>query len=492
MKNKKRKMKKKLKVSIFVFITFACVFSCENLFSQETTQQVVQISADEAVERAIKNNLSLESTRTNLAGRKRASDLSWNQFVPELMVGGSFILNNEPEKINGTAFIDPLTETPITGPTSTLTPPGLVVMPYTMDGPQWNFAVPIQASFTLSPAMFSNMRRLKLDYESGLIAYDKAKLQLERDIRKAYNNLLMLQVNIQLLREHYAAMENRVQMAEANFRAGRAPELTWLQAQVAMENMKPTIDQAENGLRLSMASFAMLLGMDYDTQFELQHLENISPYSNEMNFVSLDVNEIVSQAAANKPDIQELRQTVQMLQSARNAQSNGNLPFFNASYNFTPVYIPSLNGPGGQKIDAEWRNTGSLTLTLGWRLHSLLPFSQGSQAVKAIDDQITTANIGLAQMVQGTEIEVYNIVLTLDRIRATTEAQRRTIELAERTYRLTQQAFQSGAQDLLQVQNAELELRQARVQMLEQQFNYLNGLLDLEYAIGVPFGTLSN
>jgi hypothetical protein len=27
--------------------------------------------------------------------------------------------------------------------------------------------------------------------------------------------------------------------------------------------------------------------------------------------------------------------------------------------------------------------------------------------------------------------------------------------------------------------------------MLEQQFNYLNSLIDLEYSIGVPFGTLS-
>jgi len=44
----------------------------------------------------------------------------------------------------------------------------------------------------------------------------------------------------------------------------------------------------------------------------------------------------------------------------------------------------------------------------------------------------------------------------------------------------------------LQVQNAQLELRQARVSMLEQQFNYLNGLIDLEYAVGVPFGSLAS
>jgi hypothetical protein len=28
--------------------------------------------------------------------------------------------------------------------------------------------------------------------------------------------------------------------------------------------------------------------------------------------------------------------------------------------------------------------------------------------------------------------------------------------------------------------------------MLEQQFNYLNGLLDLEYSIGVPFRSLTS
>ncbi|MDR1957338.1 MAG: TolC family protein, partial [Treponema sp.] len=72
------------------------------------------------------------------------------------------------------------------------------------------------------------------------------------------------------------------------------------------------------------------------------------------------------------------------------------------------------------------------------------------------------------------------------------EAQRLTADLAERTYRLTDQAYRAGLNDLLEVQNAELELRKSRIGVLEQQFNYLNGLIDLEYAIGVPFGTLSS
>jgi outer membrane protein TolC len=64
--------------------------------------------------------------------------------------------------------------------------------------------------------------------------------------------------------------------------------------------------------------------------------------------------------------------------------------------------------------------------------------------------------------------------------------------MAEQAYQLTEEAYRAGLQDLLEVQNADLTLRQARLQMLEQNFNYRMGLIDLEYAIGVPFGTLSS
>jgi hypothetical protein len=43
---------------------------CGGLFAQET--QALRLSPDEAVERAVKNNLSLESARVTSATKKRA------------------------------------------------------------------------------------------------------------------------------------------------------------------------------------------------------------------------------------------------------------------------------------------------------------------------------------------------------------------------------------------------------------------------------------
>jgi outer membrane protein TolC len=442
----------------------------------------IRLGPDEAVERAIKNNLGLESARVTAGTKKRASDLSWNQFIPNVTVGASVIMDNEKTTVSGMIPIDISTVMPGTGiPPNTL----YGVAPYSVEASQWHVAGSVQVSLNISLAMFENMNRLKLDYQSGLIAYDKAKLQLERDVRKAYNSMLLLQENIALLRENFEAAGRRVQLAQANYRAGLAPELTLLQAQVAVENMKPTIDQVENGFRLSMANFAMFLGLAYDTPFELLPLEKTT------DFISLDVKDLISKSASGKPDINELRHNILLLQSARKAQFHSLLPALTLSWNTTPAFTGDPWKDDWSDNDL-WRKSGSLTISLGLRLHSLIPFSPDFQSVKALDDQITGANIGLARMIQGTEIEIYNTVLALNKTQITAEAQKKTVELADRAYRLTEQAFRAGLQDLLQVQNAELELKQARVSMLEQQFNYLNGLLDLEYSIGVPFGTLNS
>jgi outer membrane protein TolC len=432
--------------------------------------EVRRISPDEAVSLAIKNNLSLELSRVTANGKKRKSALSWNQFIPGVTLGGSLIRDNEVSK--GTSISLP----PAFGGGS---------MTLGGDSPQWHVAGSIQASLSVSAAMFENMRRLKIDYEGGLVSYEKAKAQLERDVRKSYYNMLLVQENIALLRESFNTSQRRVETAQANYNAGLAPELTLLQARVSMENMKPSIDQAESGLKISMAQFAMNLGLPYDTRFEL------IPLDENLAFIPLETAELISKAASGKPDILELKQNILILQSARRAQILSLTPTLSVSWSTTPAFTgdPWKDDWGNGDL---WQKSGSLTIGLGLRLHSLIPFSTDFQAIKDLDDNIKTANIGLAQLVRGTEIEIYNTVLSLEKTQITAEAQQQTIKLAEQSYALTEEAYRAGLQDLLEVQNAELSLRQARVQMLEQQFNYLNGLIDLEYAIGVPFGTLSS
>jgi len=444
---------------------------CAGLQAQEAEKAPVKVTLDEAVNLAIKNNLSLESSRTSLSTKKRASDYSWNQFIPSVDVGGALLhLNEVPQGM-------------------TLPLPPALGGPISLGGggSPWKVAGSITVSLNLNMAMIEEMKRLSLDYEKGLISFDKAKLQLERDVRKMYHNMLLLQENIALLQGSYANVDRQVQMAQANYNAGLAPELTLLQARVARENMRPVIDQAENGMKLSMAQFAMYLGMNYETAFKLAPLDE-----NDI-FIPLDVAEIISKASNGKPEILELKQDILSLKTVKKSTMYRLYsPTLSLSWNADPTFSGDPWKDAWFDDMNKWKQqSGSFRISLGFRLNGLIPFGSERQGLKTIDDQMKIANIGLAQLINGTEIEVYNTVLALEKTRKNTKAQEETVSLAEQSYRLTEQAYRAGLQDYFQVQNAEQSLRQAKVQLLEQQFNYLNGLIDLEYSLGVPFGTLS-
>jgi outer membrane protein TolC len=470
-------MKKQASFLCVLFLLSGFCLKENTLFAQSAPRL---LSPDEAVELAIKNNLSLESARLDASGKKRTADSRLNVFIPTVSVGGSLSRSNTVETASGFVPVD------ITSGLGFTPPPSIYgVVPYSMELPQWSLVGSLQVSLGLSAASFEGMKKARLDYEAGLISLERARLQLERDVRKLYYQILLVKESVELLRESAANLERRVNMAQANYMAGLIPEVSLLQARVALENLKPTINNTESQYKLAMAQFAMNLGLPYDSQFELiEAPENVA-------YIPLDTAELISRAAVEKPEIQELKQQILSVKSQRQSLFYQlYTPSLQLSWTLTPAFTDDpmkASWFSGNKWNTD---RGAFTISLGFSLNGLIPFTKENNALKDLDDGISKMHIGLAQAVQGTEVEIYNTVLGLEQTRTTAEAQALAVQLAERTLRLSEQAYRSGLKEFLDVQNDELALRQARFNMLQQNYSYLTGLLDLEYAIGVPFGSL--
>jgi outer membrane protein TolC len=456
-----------------------------------------RLTVEEAVELALKNSLSLQAGALSLDTKRRANDLVWNQFLPDLALRGTLARQNEATKATGVGPVPLSDQTrPLDtwlivagkGPLEISTPAGPLynyMMPYSQELPRWNMQGNFSASLNLSSALFTGIQAIRADYQAGLISYEKARLQTERDLRKAYNDMLLLIENIALIRASYEAAEQQVAAAQANYQAGLAPELTLLQALVSRDNMKPGIDQAENGLILSQARFAQILGLPLETRFEL-----VSP-PEETGFIPLDLAELINEAARNKPDIRELRQQLAALEKTRQARTlQAHTPYLRLDWGLSPTFGADPFKDSWFKKD-NWSDRGSFSVTIGIGLNGLFSFTKEGQALKDMDNQIKTTVNGISQMIQGTELEIYNTLLALAQVQSTVEVQNQTAALAEQSYNLTMEAYQAGLQDFLQVQNAELQLRQAKMEILRQVFSYRNSLIDLEYATGLAFGTLS-
>ena len=433
------------------------------------SDEVQRLSQDEAVKLAIENNLGLEAERISTATKKRNSDMAWNVLIPTVEASGTFgRLNVTPEPM--VLPLPPLLGGPIS-----------VSM-----GEQWRLLGSLSLSLNVNFGLFEAMRTLKKNYEAGLLSYEKAKLQLERDVRKSYFQIQLLQENLNLLKENLDAATKRAAMAEANYNAGLVPKFTMLQAKVALENLKPVIYELENGIITSMAAFGMNLGLPFGTQIELIRAESPKEY------ITLNQEEITSKAISARPEMLELQKNIDALKSRKKAVTMQiYTPTLALGWNWDPTF------QGDPTKDSwfsnDWKqSSGMFRVTLAYRLSSLLPFSSEAQSLKDLDATIRTLEINMGQLMYGTEVEILNTILKLEKSMGSIDTLKMNVDLAEQSYKLTEEAFQAGLLELLDVQNADIELQKARLEVIKEDYNYVMSLLDLEYAMGVPFGTLSS
>ncbi|GMO38349.1 MAG: hypothetical protein Ta2F_14590 [Termitinemataceae bacterium] len=471
---------------IFLYSLFFVLYSLPvSVYAQEKKH----ITQDEAVQLAIKNNLSLESQRITTAGQKRKSDLFWNQFIPSVGLTGSFTVDNQAPADSQTALrVDP-SMPHITTPYGDLYN-SVLSTTVPMDVSRWHIGANMEVSLNLAIfALGAGIKSLKLDYQNGLITYNKAKQQLERDVRKSYNQILLMEEQYRQQSESLKNAKEQAESARINYQAGRSPQLQWMQAEVAAKNKQPAIDQIRNNLKMLKNQLAMNCGIEFNIEIELE------PVGNGSNIVVLDTQDFVKKALDNKPDVLEMKAQLKTVQMQRKAQLLGHwTPALALSWRSQNIFT-KIKEPESQKTEFftgdHWNKSGGFTAALAWTPTNLLPFSQNYQSVKALDDNISKLSIGLTQLMQSAELEIYNNVFNLEQTRISMEAQQATVELAQRSYNETVTAYRNGLQDLLHVENAELQLRDAEYTMEQQRVTYINGLIDLEYAIGVPFGTYS-
>ena len=455
------------------------------------------LSPEEAVEMAISNNLMMEMARIGTDIQRRRSAYVWNQFIPSVTATGTMMREHWATTTQRSLVTIPIPgsmgsipfEHAQLGSGLYMPNPGLFVSeipPMTL--PQWRVNGSLSAELILSFALIEGIRSVRLDYEAGILGLEKAKLQMEQGVRKMYNGILLMEANAALLNESYQNAQRQANMAEANFRAGLVPRLSYLQAQVAVENMRPTINDLNNSITAMKGNFALLLGLPYDAEIELEPvlIEDLAvpPYLAEF---------ITRSAAMQKPDIMELQANIITLQSQQRALFMQHYtPFLRFGYSLSGTFNPMLDPFEESWFEKDnWNRGGNFTITLGMTFNNLFGFTREGQQRRDMEANLRIQNIRLAQMIRETELEIFSKLNSLENTRATMEAQQATVDLAALSYQLTEEAYRAGLQDFQSVQNAALALEQSRLQLLTLHFNLLNDLIDLEYAIGLPFGTLS-
>jgi multidrug efflux system outer membrane protein len=411
---------------------------CAGLYAQENTP--LELDINTALEYALKNNLTVKSAQLSLDDARFAKDSSWNEFVPSVGAGVTLSRMNE-EQLYGLS--------------------------------QWNLTTSVDAQFSLSLRTFYNIKQTVLDYEAGLTGLTEAKSALSREVKKQFYSLLLLKESIRVAETTVNNAQERYDQAVIDYQNGMISEYTLLTTQVYLENSKPTLIELQNKYADAEMYFKFTIGVELDKELTLKGGLDIQTRK-------YDSRGLLAKYLHQRFDVIRARETVAALKNSIDLTASVFYPSLTLGF----TYDPTLNGPFENDLfepDNWAQQRGALTFSITQLLDPLLPSSKTRVTLADLNTQLVIAEENLDLAIKNAELSITKTVRSLEAARTSIASKELNVKVAERAYNLALESYYAGGIDLLEVKNIEQELEQARIYLLQEKYNYLAGLLDLEY-----------
>lgn len=424
-------------------------------------EEIVTLTVEQAVDYALENSRDLKSNDIDLAIKERSAKYSWNVFLPEVTVSGSAARTtdidstlNQMNAMQGMAAANG----------------GTAHFLEAEEKYHWALVGNINAQLNLSLAYIYSIKAAKAGYEGGKITWEQSQKQTIMNIKKLFYGLLLQQESLSIQRMSLENARQRAAQAQVNFNNGRIPQLQLLNAQVTYENQRPEVETAERSFNQQLDTFAFLIGMPVGTKIELDG-------SIEPEYVNVTTEELLEKYGEKNLDVLSLQNNIDIL--------NMNLKALNLS-SYTPALVLSYGwNPVGTwwSGDLDFTDQGSLSITLAFNITNMLPWSANRQKAQDLKDNISKLNLTMETLTENQKVQVRKAVDTLNQAREQIDSMGRTVELARRSYDMSVSSFNNGRMELLDVRDAQTQLNQAMLGQLNQKFNYISALMDLEYEL---------
>jgi len=354
------------------------------------------------------------------------------------------------------------------------------------DGSQEIAGFPAQRQFirtvdlTLSQPLYT-WGKLTAGIRAAEVGLKTAAEQLRLYRQAAYRDVTAAYLDIQLARELYRlARENRAQKlrhldeATRKFDSGVATDYDVLAAEVAAENTLPEVIRSENGVRLARERLRFLLAIGNEEVDVTGSLEASADSP-----LPASYEEAVQIAGKRRPELNDLRLrlgvydelvTIAYADDKPRLDLKGGVGWHWASLNDPG---PALNASG-----AAW-NAG---------LFVTFPFFDGlktSGRVAQARSDLRTKQIEEAKLLDSIALEVRQAEFSYQEAAGILKALSGTVKQAERLVQMAEKGYEFGVKIRLEVDDAQLNLLQARSNLAKAQRDFRVAQVVYLWAMGV-------
>jgi outer membrane protein len=433
------------------------------------------LSLDDAISVALKNNKEIRIAELNVSKAESAVNEAFGYALPSVDLSFNFSHFLEKPKM---AFPD--FESMLTNATySILFDEGVIPRNddkfKAMDSKLQSFAQTnnyeskVQLTQTLfNSAVFRGIGASQIYANLSKEELNRVTAVTTLNVKRAFYGTLLTQelLNIMVL-SHKNAQDN-LRNVKAVYNEGLVSEFDMLQAEVRVENIKPVLQQMENSLRGAKDGLKLTLGIDPREEIavkgELAYEKEPLPEIEDLISVGLESN-LTIRTLKVKRDIDE-----EFIALDRSEYWPALYGFANYTY-------------AGSSDDFKFNNYSSAMVGVSFQMNLFQGMrtknkvQQSVISVQQTDEQID-------QLRHAVTLGIRSKYDDLKRVKSSIEAQERNVKLADRAYEIALIRYREGTGNQLEVENADLALKQARINETQSIYDYLVAKAELDELLG--------
>ncbi|MEY3385974.1 MAG: hypothetical protein RIR53_785 [Bacteroidota bacterium] len=431
------------------FTTFfaTLLLTCATIVSA----QVRTLTLDESIEMAIRQNKTIAVARLGVKRAESQVREAFGTALPSLNVSAGFNHN-----LQLPVFFFP---NPTTGEVTPLRF-GLT------NG--YNVTTQIQ-QIIFSSAAFTAISASKLYSDAAEAQLDAAVAEVVTETKKRYYQAVAATGYASVAEASLTNILEVQRNITAFFAEGLVAEFDKIRADVAVANARPMVLQAKSGKYAALAALQTYIGMSLADSIAVS--EGGFPALTE----SPDVDRSITMAINENLDLRALRHQIDVGSRMVDLSRSD--------------FYPTLAAFG------QWQNQGQSESLTGWQSASStvvgLSFSMNlfnglrtNERVEQAKIDVFSAKERLNQVTDLINLQVRTLINQLESAKQRSEAQRSTVDQAQRGYEIARIRYREGTGSLLEINDAETSLAQAKLNSITALVDYHVTRADFDRATG--------
>ncbi len=441
---------------IIIFCLIISLYLSLNAEELNQDSNIIKLDIDDAISKAVEHNFSLKNNILDNESNLISAYSFWNKFLPNTSLSAS-IGNNYTYKTITNEITDEVTNSEDT--TNSL-------------------SVGFNTSLTLGAKIVFDIRQTILDYNNGMVNYQITLNKLKINVKKFYYNLIILKDQLALENNKLDNAKRRYDATMIKYKIGVASEIDRLQSEYDYKSILFENKKADDSYNSNILELKQMLGLDTEKNIELI---SIIP-----EITSIDYNELKKLPIEDNLEIQLIRQQLVSEQNVRNQYIASLTPSISFSYSATSAFNKDpISDQWFNDLKNDWDKSGTFRFSVSIPLDPLFPFSsvqdniiKGQLSVKKIENN-------LEDQKEKNILSVTQSINNLEQAKEDISTLSTNIDLANNTFQQIEKLYNAGGKSYLDLKDAENNLFDAQIKLLNAKYNYLTNLLDLKYLLNI-------